>query len=151
MAQRRPEVGLDPAPEEARVLLGQVGRVPAADPLGDPDLAELVVERRQLAQVGRVGELPDQVRRPHQPRLALGLGVVPVLRHREPGQLDRPAQPLDVEAAERGAAVADEDLAALDVPGRQEGVRRAPRGDHRVARRVDDVAPGASPGQTPRR
>src|SRR3954451_24157891 len=140
VAQRRPDVGLDLAPEEARVPLRQVGRVAVAEPLRHPGLAELAEQRRQLARVGRVGQLADQVRRPHQPALSLRLRVVPILRPREPGQLDRPTQPLDVEPRHRGAAAAHVDLAALDVPGGQERVRGAARRGHRVPGRVDHVA-----------
>src|SRR3954447_24916942 len=57
VTQRRPDIGLDAGPEEARVLLRQVGRIPAAEALGDADLAEFVIEGRQLPQIGRVGEL----------------------------------------------------------------------------------------------
>ena len=140
VSQRRPNIRLDPAPEEPRVLLRHVGRITVAEPLGSPGLDQLMEQCRQLAGVGWVGKLSDQVCRSHQAGFGLGLGMVPVLRHREPGQLDGPAQPLDIKGRDRGAAAADEELGALDMPGRQEGVRGTARCRYRVAGVIDDIA-----------
>ena len=107
-----------------------------------PILAELVVQRHLLAGVGRIGELPDQVGRTDQSGLAIRLRIVVDLRHRKAGQLDRSADPLDVEERQPGAAVADKDLTALNVPGSEKGVRGPAGCRHGCPGRVDDIAPG---------
>ena len=68
IGQRRADIGLNPLPEEAGILLGEVGRVLATELVGQPDLAQLVVERRELAQIGWVGQLANQIGGPHQRR-----------------------------------------------------------------------------------
>ena len=95
-----------------------------------------------LAGVGRIGELPDQVGRTDQSGLAVRLRIVAVLRHRKAGQLDRSADPLDVKERQPGAAVADKDLATLNVPGSEKGVRGPAGCRHGRPGRVDDIAPG---------
>lgn len=57
MVQRRSEIRLDPAPEEPGVLFGQVGRVLAAELLGEAAAA-------QPARSGSVALIPIQKRRP---------------------------------------------------------------------------------------
>ena len=97
IGERRADIGLDALPEEAGILLGEVGRVLAAHLRGQADLVELELQGGELAQVGGIGELADQVGGADQAGLAVGLGMVAVLRHGEPGELDRPADALDVE------------------------------------------------------
>ena len=54
--------------------------------------------------------------------------------------LDAAGDPLDIERRGRVQAVADEDLGAIDVVGRERGVRGAPRQSQQVAGLVDHVA-----------
>ena len=56
--QRVADVGLDRLPEEARIMLGDVGGRAIAETLGDAGLDELVIEGIQLARVERVGYWP---------------------------------------------------------------------------------------------
>src|SRR4029453_6421818 len=88
VTERVPDIGLDAAPEERRILLDHVGRAGIAVALGHPGFQELVVERVEAPQIEGVGELPDQVGRPHQPRLGAGLVMLAVLRHRKARHLD---------------------------------------------------------------
>ena len=140
MLQRRADVGLDHAPEEARIALGEIGGRLEVEPLGDAGLDELVEQRVQLARIVGIGELADQVGGADQAGLGMGVGVVVVLGHREAGQLDRPGDPVGVEMLAQAQAMVDEDLAALDVVGREERVRGAARRGHGVARLVDHEA-----------
>ena len=107
---------------------------------GDADLDELVVERVELAGMVGVAELADQVGGAHQGRLAAGLGIIVAFGDRKAGELDRPRDPLGVQVLDHLAAVADEDLAALDMVGGEERVRGAARRLDRVALGVDHVA-----------
>ena len=65
-----PDERLDLAPEEARILVGHIGRAGVAEPCIAADLLELVEQRVELSRIEGVGELADQIGSPQQARLA---------------------------------------------------------------------------------
>ena len=88
ITERIADERLDLAPEEARILVGDVGRAGVAEPRVAADLVELVEQRVELSRVERVGELADEIGSAQQARLCVCLRVVVVLRNRKPRQLD---------------------------------------------------------------
>ena len=105
---RVPDERLDPAPEERRVPLREVGRAGVAELVGEADLGELVEQRVQLARVERIAELPDQVGRPQQAGFRPGLPVLVVRGHGEPhptavgsARTIEPALPMEASRASR--------------------------------------------------
>ena len=67
ITKRIPDERLDLAPEEARILVGHIGRAGVAEPCIAADLLELVEQRVELSRIEGVGELADQIGSPQQP------------------------------------------------------------------------------------
>jgi hypothetical protein len=76
----------------------------------------------QLSEIERVSNLTDQVRRPKQARLGVGLLVVLILRNGEPGQLYCTADSIRIDEQLLRKTLAEENLRAPDMPSLEEGV-----------------------------
>src|SRR5262249_52087519 len=74
------DVLLDFAPVELWVVFHQVGRTVIAEFLGNSVLDKLSIQRVQLSQVERIGQLPDKVGGPDQAGFSIGLCVILVIR-----------------------------------------------------------------------
>src|SRR5262249_37325618 len=117
--------GLDLRPKEARIVVGDVSGSLVTELAIHSDLFELVEQGVELSRIERIGKLTDQIGRPHEPGLGIGFLVHLVLRHREPRQLDRARNTLDVDDRMRGEAFPYEDLRAFDMIGSKARIRSA--------------------------
>src|SRR5262245_19219360 len=145
IAERVANEGLDLAPKEARVSVGEVGRAGIAETRIAADLLEFMREGIEIAWIERVGELAAEVGRPQQAGLGVRLGVVLVLGHREACMLDGAADAIRVDERMVAEAFAHCNLRTLDMPRPEEGVGRAAWRRNRFPLRVDDVAVRAVP------
>ena len=92
ITERVTDKGFDLTPKEARVFVSDVSRAGVTQTRIASDLLKFVEEGIQLSRIERVSELTDEIRSPQQARLGVGLGVVLVLGHWEPRQLDGPTE-----------------------------------------------------------
>jgi hypothetical protein len=97
ISERVPDEWLDLAPEKAGVLVGNISGRRVAQERGATHLRKLVEEGVELARIEWIGQLPNQIRRPKQASLGIGLGIILLQRNRKPGQLDDTADPVRVD------------------------------------------------------
>lgn len=113
------DVGRNRLPEKTGKLAPHLQRRGVAEFLVQAQLAELVIERRNLPQVAGVGQLSDQVRGPHQRAIAAGIGGKLPLRRRKARVLDKVGHLVGVDILVLPEALAHENLAAVDMIGRK--------------------------------
>ncbi len=123
----------DAAPEKPRILIDDVGRRGIAQLPVHADFVELEEQGVRLARVERIAHLADQVGGAHQPALQRRL---PFRLRRKARRLDRVRHALRVDGRRILQAFESEQFRAIDMIGRQGGVRGAARQAHFAALHV---------------
>ena len=121
-------------PEKGRIAVPHLARSGVAQARRRPGFELFIKQGRQLPQVRRIGELPDQVGSPDQAGIIGGALMIPTPGNREPGPFDIRGQAFDLQQRMVAKAFPDKALAAIHVVGRQRRIRAARRQGHLPAR-----------------
>lgn len=133
---------LDLLMEEPWKLLNQIHRRGISKRLRKPGFQKFMVQPADLAKIIRIGNLTDQIRRPHQCRFTVNAGIAWIIRHRKAGVFDGLHKTLRMYQVTVRKAVTDIHLTPINMIGRKAGIRGPARRANPVTSVVDDHLSG---------